>query len=34
MPSEKLIEPRLYRFPALDPETFRRALDDLLGQAL
>ena len=27
------IQPRLYRYPAVDPETFRRALDDLLGQA-
>lgn len=26
------IESRLYRYPAVDPETFRRALDDLLGQ--
>lgn len=24
------IEPRLYRFPAIDPETFRRAIDDVL----
>lgn len=27
------IEPRLYRYPAVDPQTFRRALDDLLEQA-
>lgn len=27
------IEPRLYRYPAVDPETFRRALDELLEQA-
>jgi hypothetical protein len=26
------IEPELYRYPAVDPPTFRRALDVLLGE--
>jgi hypothetical protein len=25
------IEPELYRFPALDPSTFRRAVDELFA---
>lgn len=28
----KAIEPDLYRFPAIDPASFRRAVDDLFGQ--
>jgi hypothetical protein len=27
------IEPHLYRYPALDPASFRRAVDEALGQA-
>ena len=28
------IVPQLYRYPAVDPKSFRRRLEDLLGQAL
>ena len=27
------IEPNLYRFPAIDPRTFRRAVEEVLGRA-
>ena len=27
------IEPLLYRYPAIDPPTFRRAVDEFLGPA-
>ena len=28
----KAIEPELYRFPAIDPDSFRRAVDDLFTE--
>jgi hypothetical protein len=27
------IEPNLYRFPAIDPASFRKAVEDLLSEA-
>ena len=27
------IEPLLYRYPAIDPPSFRQALDEMLGEA-
>ena len=29
----EVIEPLLYRFPAIDPATFRRAVEDFVGGA-
>ena len=29
----ELIEPLLFRYPAIDPPSFRQALDDMLGEA-